>query len=214
MNLVKKIFNNPFQKKTSTNEMFNYFIYGNGSISGSYSDLNLAIEGYNKNIIVYRCIKLIVEQAGLIEYKLYKNDKEILKHPILDLLKKPYPNLAKNAFIENVLSYKLIYGNSYIWMIDSLKSENYTDEEPIFLYPLRSDMVQIKEGCNFLPEYYEYHDTKKNLKFNCTTLGNSNLIHLQPKKNHPALQFARQPQRDHHELYHPAWKSILFLILP
>ncbi len=175
--LMKRFFPK-IEKKTSSESIFNYLVFGNGYINGSYSDLNLAINGYQNNIVAYRCINLIANQAGLINFKLFSNGKEVSKHPVLNLLRNPYPTLSKNSFIESIIAYNFIYGNTYIWMIDRNKSQEYVEDEPIFLYPLRSDLVCIKDGNNFMPEYYKYQDSLNMYKFNVTMLGKSNIIHI------------------------------------
>ena len=74
----------------------------------------LAEEGFAKNVIVYRSVNLIAQGAASVPWRLYKGDEQIYEHPVLDLLRHPSPTQGGAAFIEAVLAFKLLAGNSYI----------------------------------------------------------------------------------------------------
>lgn len=76
-------------------------------------------EGYSKNVIVYRCVQMISKAAAGIEWELYQKRKggkplEIESHPILDLMNRPNPTQAQAQFIESVVGFYCLTGNSYI----------------------------------------------------------------------------------------------------
>lgn len=177
MNILNKLFSPKISKKDLP-VSYLYLINGDFIANAGISDLNLAREGFIKNIIAYRCITLISDQASLMTFNLFQNDKELIKHPLIELLKNPYPTLAQQEFLKSIFIYRLIYGQSYIWMQDTNKSSNYIDTEPVFLYPLRPDYVTVNEGNNFLPSSYVYNDGRNSYKFNVTINGKSNIIHI------------------------------------
>lgn len=114
-----------------------------------------AEEGYSKNVIVYRCMNLISRGIASVPWLLYQvqkdgYDHEIDQHPLLTLLNNPSPQQAGSAFMEAVIGYLLLSGNSYI--------EAVFNEEgiPIELYPLRPDRMKIVPGKSGVPEAYEY----------------------------------------------------------
>jgi HK97 family phage portal protein len=115
---------------------------------------SLADEGYQKNVIVYRCVNLIARGLASVPWLLYERKKhaehELEKHPLLDLLKTPSPRHAESAFIESVISYLLLSGNTYIEAVfNDLK-------QPQELYPLRPDRMKVIPGSGGVAEAFEY----------------------------------------------------------
>ncbi len=100
----------------------------------------LAEEGFSKNVIVYRAISLITKGAASVPWKLYRGQEELYDHAVLDLLHHPNPRQGGAAFIESVLGFKLLAGNSYIEAVcDKIGM-------PAELYSLRPDRIKIIPG--------------------------------------------------------------------
>lgn len=102
-----------------------------------------AKEGYNANVWVYRCIQAIAQGAAGVPWLLYSVDskgerKEITNHELLKLLSKPNEFMSQSEFIEAVVAYSLIAGNSYVDMVGPSD-----DAAPRELWPLRPDRMQI-----------------------------------------------------------------------
>lgn len=110
----------------------------------------LTAEGYQKNVIVYRCVNLIARGAASVPWRLYRKEEELLNHPLLDLLHYPSSRQAGSAFIESILAYLLLAGNSYIEVVRGFENR------PAELHPLRPDRITIIPGRNGLPQGYEY----------------------------------------------------------
>jgi HK97 family phage portal protein len=114
----------------------------------------LAKEGYQKNVIAYRCIKLIAQNAGSVPWAVYQGSgpqrKRLESHPLQILLSQPNPLQATSEFIESVLSFYLISGNSYI------ESVGPKEVAPRELWVLRPDRVRIIPGSHGLPSAYRY----------------------------------------------------------
>jgi len=70
-------------------------------------------EGFETNVIVYRCIELTAEGVGSIPLRIFKNDKEVPDHPLQKLLDKPNTRQAYSDFAEEFTAYKLITGTSF-----------------------------------------------------------------------------------------------------
>lgn len=109
----------------------------------------IAREGFAGNAIGYRCVRMIAEAAGSVPLLLYNGDVETTAHPFLDLLKKPNPTQSRPELIENIISFLLVAGNSYI-EISSL------DGTPRELVTLRPDRVKVVAGANGWPEAFDY----------------------------------------------------------
>ena len=138
----------------------------------------LADEGYEKNVIVYRCVNLIARGLASIPWLLYKGDHEIEKHPLLDLLNCPSPRQAGSAFMECVVSHLLLSGSAYIEAVES-------DTEDIAeIHPLRPDRMSIIPGNNGLVNAYEYRVNGKNRIYAVDSqTGKSPILHI--KLFHP-----------------------------
>lgn len=138
----------------------------------------LAEEGFSKNVIVYRAVNLIARGAASVPWRLYQGDEQIYEHPLLDLLHHPNPAQGGAAFMETVLAFKLLAGNSYVEVVTG------SDGYPAELYALRPDRVKIIPGRAGVPSAYEYSVNARSriIPVNSTT-GESDILHL--KTFHP-----------------------------
>ena len=114
----------------------------------SYADL--AKEGYQENAIVYRCVNEIANGAASVKFGLFRGDQPIDDHPLLDLLMRPNPMNSQSEFFQEVYSYLLLAGNSYI-----LKT-GAEDREPSELYTLRPDRIKIIPSKREIPMSFQY----------------------------------------------------------
>jgi HK97 family phage portal protein len=138
----------------------------------------LAEEGYQKNVIVYRAVNLITRSAASVPWRLFKGEKELMHSPLLDILHHPNPRQGGAAFIEAVLAYKLLSGNSYIEAVYG------TARIPVELYPLRPDRMRVIPGVAGIPQGYEYSVNGKTRRILVDPLdGRSEILHI--KMFHP-----------------------------
>lgn len=77
----------------------------------------LTTDGYQKCVIVARCVQVIAQGTASIPIKLSVNGKEQEKHAVLDLLNNPNPRQGHSTFIEEAVSFLKITGNSYVEII-------------------------------------------------------------------------------------------------
>ena len=146
-----------------------------------WSDRNYEVfarEGYVKNVIAYKCISMLAKNASSIPFLLYdkKTNREIKKHPLLELLSNPNPTQNRFNFFEAIYSYKLISGNSFI-KATFLKSENFKNPKELFV--LRPDRINIIAGENGLPMAYEYKVNSLKTRFYVDKItGQSEILHL------------------------------------
>jgi HK97 family phage portal protein len=113
----------------------------------------LAREGYTRNAIVYRAVRLIAESVGSLCFVLYEGEAEHDTHPLLDLIRRPNPRQDGASFLESVASHLLLAGNAYIEAV-SLGGEG--DAQVRELYALRPDRMKLVPGPNGWPQAYEY----------------------------------------------------------
>lgn len=169
------------QTKSATYQTYVYS--GNGASIKTKQFKDFAQEGYIDNVVVYKCIKLIADCVGYVELKVFNGDKELTTHPLITLLQKPNEKQSYAQFIEDVISYKLIAGNSYIEK--SFKGDGstlpYQKGMPVKLYSLPPQYMQIETNkkTGFI-DYYKFNDR---IKFLVDDEGRSNIIHI--KTFHP-----------------------------
>lgn len=186
------------KKEKNANMSVSYYLMNQDSIiSTKYDDPKYAIEGYIKNIIVYRAITLISDQIKRMKYRLYSTNSkgeiisEIFNHPLLTLLQAPYPNMNKTAFINRIMTQKLIYGNYYIEKVYKDRTGLYNNTIPLALRALRPDWITITEGNNGLNAAYGYNpDRGEHIRFQVTVIGKSNILHgmlINPDDDHHGL---------------------------
>lgn len=109
----------------------------------------LAREGFQRNAIVHRCVRLIAEAAASVPLMLRDGRHEYDAHPLLDLLSRPNPREAGAAFLEAIYSHLLVAGNAYVECVA-------LDGQPRELHALRPDRMQVVAGADGWPGGYDY----------------------------------------------------------
>ncbi len=139
----------------------------------------LAEEGYRKNVVAYRCIKLVAQNAAGIPWLLYDGAKELVDHPLLVLLAKPNPQMGTAQLFEALFAYQQISGNSYL---EAVRADG--ESAPRELWPLRPDRMKVVPGATGLPAAYEYAAAGKTARWVMDALtGQGDILHF--KGFHP-----------------------------
>ena len=79
--------------------------------------VTLAREGYMKNPVVHRSVRLIAETAAAVPWLLYVGATEYDEHPVLELLARPNQRQAGSSFLEALYGNLLLAGNAYVELI-------------------------------------------------------------------------------------------------
>ncbi len=74
----------------------------------------LAREGYMRNPVAHRCVRLITEAASTVPLVVFDGEEERAAHPLLALLDRPNPRQAGVAFLEALYGHLLLAGNAYV----------------------------------------------------------------------------------------------------
>jgi HK97 family phage portal protein len=77
----------------------------------------VAREGFMKNPVVHRSVRLISETASAVPWLLYEGGAELDEHPLLGLLERPNQRQAGATFLEALYGHLLLSGNAYVEMI-------------------------------------------------------------------------------------------------
>ncbi|WGM30255.1 phage portal protein [Brevundimonas sp. NIBR11] len=109
---------------------------------------SLAIEGFGKNAVAYRCVRMIAEAAASAPLIVFVEQMRDDEHPAARLLRKPNPEQSGSEWLEGLYGALQTSGNAYV--------EAVGEETPGELWSLRPDRVRIVPGAAGWPEAYEY----------------------------------------------------------
>ncbi|MFZ1812914.1 MAG: phage portal protein [Rhizobiaceae bacterium] len=109
---------------------------------------SLVVEGYMRNPVVHRCVRLISEAAASMPWLLYEGREDVESHPLLDLLRNPVPGRTASQMLETLFGYLLLYGNAYMNVVT-------LDGLPRELHVLRPDRVRLVTDREGWPLHWE-----------------------------------------------------------
>jgi phage portal protein BeeE len=99
----------------------------------------LAQEGFMRNPIVHRCVRLIAEAATRVPMVASEEGKRLSSHPMLTLLRRPNPHQSGSELLEAAYAYLQTAGNAYLHAVVS-------DGEVKGIFGLRPDRMQAVVG--------------------------------------------------------------------
>ncbi len=110
----------------------------------------LAAEGYQQNVVVFRCVRLLSKAIAAVPFMLFRGTERITDHPLLDLLESPAPTKGRVELFTALSAYWLLAGNGFLVKLGP------AGLPPRELWPLRPDRVRISASGREIPEAYEY----------------------------------------------------------
>lgn len=123
-------------------------------------------DGYVSNVNIYSIIRKVVNPAIGVKWKLKDTTtgEEAKDQTLMALLKNPNPNQGQNQFIDELITFRLVTGNRYIYWLAPLTGLN--KGKPAELHSLPAQYVEVIAG-DWLQPVKEYHlligDTIKRL---------------------------------------------------
>jgi HK97 family phage portal protein len=118
----------------------------------------LAREGFARNPIAFRSVRMIAEAAANVRLLLYEGVREHDEHPLLALLARPNPRQTGADLIEQLAGYLLVSGNAYLERVSVL-------DEVRELHALRPDRMKVIPGAEGWAEAYEYRAGGSHVRF-------------------------------------------------
>lgn len=104
-------------------------------------------DGYQLNVIAYRAVQEVVKAAQSIEIELYGADGEAIEaHPVLDLLKRPTPQHAWDAWVAEMLVNRMLLGE--------MAAVAASEGKPAEVWPLNPVHIDVKPGAGGMPSAY------------------------------------------------------------
>ena len=131
----------------------------------------LAREGFQRNAVVHRAVRLVAEAAASIPLTLIADGQGVETHPELDLLAAPNRREAGTRFLEGVYGHLMVSGNAYL-------QAGLVDGMPRELYGLRPDRMRVVPGPDGWPEAYDYAVGARTLRFEQEGEGIPPILHL------------------------------------
>lgn len=125
--------------------------------------------GYCRNPIVYRCVRMISEAASTIPLKVCDGRIDCDEHAVLDLLSKPNDRQSGTAFLETLFGHLLVSGNAYLTRIEI---EGAVQE----LHTLDPRKVSPVLDANGWPVAYDYQAGSSKTRYEAGEAGE--ILHL------------------------------------
>jgi hypothetical protein len=110
---------------------------------------SLSREGFMKNPVAHRTVRLVAEAAAAIPWLAYRDAQELDRHPALALLATPNARMGGADFFEALYGHLLLSGNAYVEPLA-------IGPRPAELHLLRPDRVSVVAGADGWPEAYDY----------------------------------------------------------
>lgn len=108
----------------------------------------LAREGFMRNPVVHRAVRMIAEAAAAVPWLLYDGTAELSEHPVLDLLERPNQRGAGASFFETLYGHLLMSGNAYVELAEAGDARE--------LHLLRPDHVAVATDASGWPVALEH----------------------------------------------------------
>jgi len=131
---------------------------------------SLAREGFAKNPVAYRCVRMIAEAAASVPLMVFADGRRDPEHPLARLLERPNPEQGGAELLEQLYGALQTAGNAYL--------EAAGDDTPSELWALRPDRMKVAPGPNGWPEAYEYSVGGRSVWLRRRSDGWSPVLHL------------------------------------
>ncbi|ADL00548.1 phage portal protein [Brevundimonas subvibrioides] len=114
---------------------------------------NLAREGFARNAVAYRCVRMIAEACAATPLAVFAGGVRADDHPVARLLRRPNPEQSGAEWLEGLYGALQTAGNAYV---EAVSPDRGDEAGPGELWSLRPDRVQVVPGRAGWPEAYEY----------------------------------------------------------
>ncbi|MBA4784092.1 MAG: phage portal protein [Rhizobiales bacterium] len=122
---------------------------------------SLAREGFTRNVIAYRAVRMVAEAVGSVPFMLSEAGERLDTHPLLDVLRNPNERQSGSELLEAITCNLLLAGNAYL---EGVALDGNLRE----LHALRPDRVRVVPGADGWPEAYVYAVAGGSVRFDQT----------------------------------------------
>jgi HK97 family phage portal protein len=145
---------------------------------------SLARAGYERNVVAYRCVRLVAEAAASAPLRVAEAGAVMADHPLLTLLNRPNTEQSGAELFENFYGFLQTAGNAYLEAVA-------LDGAPRELYALRPDRMKARPGKSGWAEAYDYSASGRVVTFRKPDDGSlAPILHLKlfhPTNDHYGL---------------------------
>lgn len=138
--------------------------------------VSLCNEGFARNPVVHRCVRLIAEAANRVPLTVEEGGKRLSDHPALKLLADPNPRQSGSELLEAVYAYLQTAGNAYL-------EAALVGGELKGLHCLRPDRMRVIAGKDGWPMAYAYTADRRTVQLSQEPAPIPRVLHL--KLFHP-----------------------------
>ena len=110
---------------------------------------SLVNQGFARNPVVYRCVRLVAETANRVPLVVSQNGQRLDAHPLVSLLARPNGRQSGGELLEAVYAYLQTAGNAYL-------QAGLVDGAVRGLFCLRPDRMKVVAGADGWPMAYDY----------------------------------------------------------
>jgi len=132
---------------------------------------SLVNQGFMRNPIVYRCVRLIAETANRVPLRVAVEGKAVSRHPLLDLLARPNGRQSGAEMLEAVYAFLQTAGNAYL-------QAGLVDGAVRALFVLRPDRMSVVAGPDGWPIAYQYKAGGRATRISQETLPVPGILHM------------------------------------
>ncbi|MGR4865213.1 phage portal protein [Caulobacter sp. LARHSG274] len=132
----------------------------------------LASEGFGKNPIAYRCVRMIAEAAAAVPLAVFAGGVRADDHPLGRLLRSPNPEQGGPDLMEAFFGHLQVAGNGY------LEAAQDGAAAPTELYALRPDRMAVVPGPRGWPLAYDYQAAGRTARLGRDAAGWLPVLHL------------------------------------
>ncbi|MBC8284356.1 MAG: phage portal protein [Nitrospinae bacterium] len=130
------------KKESAVNRAMTLWLPGGESVPPKTDYKSLAKEGFMQNSVLFSCVKEISAAVAGIPWLLFRHlpngeRREVLQHPLLDLIERPNPLQGKFEWFESAASFLYLSGNAYMECVGPGDHSGIPKE----LYVLRPDRM-------------------------------------------------------------------------
>ena len=137
---------------------------------------SLARAGFERNVVAYRCVRLVSEAAASAPLKVMDGGAPAREHPLKRLLDRPNPEQSGAELLEQLFGFLMTAGNAYL-------EAALLDGAPRELYALRPDRMKARLSARGWAEAWDYTVGGRTITFRAGEDGFSPILHM--KLFHP-----------------------------
>ncbi|MBE7733665.1 phage portal protein [Devosia faecipullorum] len=132
---------------------------------------SLVNQGFMRNPVVYRCVRLIAETANRVPLNVLVDGKAASSHPLAQLLAQPNGRQSGPELLEAVYAYLQTSGNAYV-------QAGIVDGAVRTLFVLRPDRMSVVAGRDGWPLAYDYKAGGKAVRLSQEALPIPSVLHM------------------------------------